>query len=542
MLTEPVAALRRRRRPISDRNVSAIPFRVLDAPHIRDDYYCSILAYSYTAHTLAVAIGSHVYTWTQEGGVQNPPLVPCRLQNYVTSVSFSSTNGGHAILAVARQNGQVTLWSALEERVRHEIRHANSVSCVSFKPIFTYRSPRDLRFPEVACEDLLVGDDLGYVYYYSVEWPEPALRRLDPNWNSAVTALAKISAHSQQICGLAWSPDNKYFVTGGNDNVALLFDISKILKSDGERGRTRISRRAEHHDDPIITTLHRRSSNTELVRGWNRFSEDEIRFGNSGIIMPRRPSRPVGFLDAQTQFRAQESRPSRDPHTLTHPRGMHTRVFVHCAAVKALAFPPWQPSLLATGGGSNDRQIHFFHTGTGAVLALINVFAQVTSLIWSTTKREICATFGYAQPEHKVRIAVFAWPSCECVVSIPWESRILEREVPRALWAIRFPGRPNGQGAEARGRRNARGTGSVRRRRSREGDPWANRTEEEGCIIVAGSDDSIKFHEVWTGEKRGGHDGQGLGSVRGVLGGSRILEGVFEGIEVEDFEEKEVVR
>ena len=64
------------------------------------------MAYSYTARTLAVAIGSHVYIWTEEGGDQNPPLMPFRLQNYVTSVSFSSTNGGHAILAVARQNGQ----------------------------------------------------------------------------------------------------------------------------------------------------------------------------------------------------------------------------------------------------------------------------------------------------------------------------------------------------------------------------------------------------------------------------------------------------
>jgi hypothetical protein len=38
------------------------------------------------------------------------------------------------------------------------------------------------------------------------------------------------------------------------------------------------------------------------------------------------------------------------------------------------------------------------------------------------------------------------------------ESRIIEHEVPRILWAFRFPRMPNGQGdAEARDRRNARG-------------------------------------------------------------------------------------
>ncbi len=60
---------------------------------------------------------------------------------------------------------------------------------------------------------------------------------------------------------------------------------------------------------------------------------------------------------------------------------VHIYSFYHAAAVKALAFAPWQRSLLATGGGSNDRQIHFFHTGSGATLALINVFSQVTSLV-----------------------------------------------------------------------------------------------------------------------------------------------------------------
>jgi WD40 repeat protein len=115
-----------------------------------------------------------VYLDRREGSTESAPdAVP--LQNYVTSVSFSSSNGGHAILATARQNGQVTLWSVLEQRVRHEIGHENSVSCVSFRPTFTYRSSTNMRLPRVVCEDLLVGDDLGDVYYFSIEWPDPAL-------------------------------------------------------------------------------------------------------------------------------------------------------------------------------------------------------------------------------------------------------------------------------------------------------------------------------------------------------------------------------
>src|SRR4030095_10060942 len=117
------------------------------------------------------------------------------------------------------------------------------------------------------------------------------------------------------------------------------------------------------------------------------------------------------------------------------------------AAVKALAFAPWQPSLLATGGGSNDRCIHFYHAPSGGHLATINVHAQVTSLIWRKTRREIASTCVYAQPEHPFRIAVFAWPSCQQVVAIPWGSSserggysaVPDRvgDACRALWAIR---------------------------------------------------------------------------------------------------------
>lgn len=91
----------------------------------------------------------------------------------------------------------------------------------------------------------------------------------------------------------------------------------------------------------------------------------------------------------------------------------------HSAAVKAIAFCPWRDGLVATGGGSNDKCIHFFHTTSGACLATISVSAQVTSLIWSTSRREIAATFGYAQPEHPVRVAVFSWPECLQVAAIP---------------------------------------------------------------------------------------------------------------------------
>lgn len=84
----------------------------------------------------------------------------------------------------------------------------------------------------VRTEDLLVGDELGSVYYYCVEWPD-AYEVAQHGWYGAVTLLAKISIHIQQICGLSFSYDGSMFATGGNDNLCCLFKTSAVLQGTG---------------------------------------------------------------------------------------------------------------------------------------------------------------------------------------------------------------------------------------------------------------------------------------------------------------------
>ena len=38
--------------------------------------------------------------------------------------------------------------------------------------------------------------------------------------------VATLSRHSQEVCGLKWSPDGKYLASGGNDNLLLIWDAS----------------------------------------------------------------------------------------------------------------------------------------------------------------------------------------------------------------------------------------------------------------------------------------------------------------------------
>ncbi|KAL7624746.1 hypothetical protein AAE478_006318 [Parahypoxylon ruwenzoriense] len=279
-----------------------------------------------------------------------------------------------------------------------------------------------------------------------------------------MTLLARIKVHSQQICGLAWSPLGEQFATGGNDNLCCLFDIDRVIGTG---------------TSPNISVRPAESTPTD---------EDEA------IILPYAIN-SEGVTSSSSSLPGFGSTcPGLAPVGKCWPTGSEQHRWRHSAAVKAIAFCPWRQGLIATGGGSNDKCIHFYHTSSGAALATISVAAQVTSLIWSRTRREIAATFGYAQPDHPYRIAVFSWPDCQ------------QEGEHRALYAIAYPGGPS----------------DTYRTKER----LKSRTAEEGCIVVASSDESVKFHEVWMA----GRKATTLGS--GILAGSDILE-MGEGIDKE---------
>lgn len=105
--------------------------------------------------------------------------------------------------------------------------------------------------------------------------------------------VGTLTAHSQEICGLQWSPNGKHLASGANDNI---------------------------------------------VNVWpDKFST----------------SVPVPPIHSFEQ---------------------------HQAAVKAIAWCPWQSSLLASGGGTADRCIKFWNVNSGACLNSIDTKSQVWSL------------------------------------------------------------------------------------------------------------------------------------------------------------------
>ncbi|KAI7881407.1 WD40 repeat-like protein [Lichtheimia hyalospora FSU 10163] len=94
----------------------------------------------------------------------------------------------------------------------------------------------------------------------------------------------------------------------------------------------------------------------------------------------------------------------------------------HVGAIKAIAWCPWNTNLVATGGGREDKHIHFWNASSGARVRSVYTGSQVTSLIWSKHYKEIVSSHGF--PDNQ--LIVWGYPKLNKITEIPGhDSRIL---------------------------------------------------------------------------------------------------------------------
>ena len=77
------------------------------------------------------------------------------------------------------------------------------------------------------------------------------------------------------------------------------------------------------------------------------------------------------------------------------------------AAVKALAWCPWQHNLLATGAGTADRNIRMYDAGCGTLINSQDTGSQVSALLWSRDQKELLSSHGYSQNQ----LTLWSYPS-----------------------------------------------------------------------------------------------------------------------------------
>lgn len=94
----------------------------------------------------------------------------------------------------------------------------------------------------------------------------------------------------------------------------------------------------------------------------------------------------------------------------------------HVAAVKALAWCPFQRNLLATGGGTADRHIRFFNTQQGTQVNSVDTRSQVCSIQWSLTEKELISAHGFSENQ----LTLWKYPSLTPIATLTGHtSRVL---------------------------------------------------------------------------------------------------------------------
>lgn len=349
------------RRPNKRILKSHIPYRVLDAPSLRNDFYSNLISWSHTTANILVGLGCSVYLWSTEIGAQQILKHDFlnKRNDYVTCVSFAPRGSNKFV--VGTKHG----WLYLFDQTKLNKLPSNGNDDEEFGSINIIDQFHSKSMKSITCLEWLnessprngfiFGEENGYINLVLVQ---------DGILSPRFKLVSRFKAQSQQVCGISISYNHQQIAVGGNDNSCSLWDIS------------------------------------------NHMSNPQLKF-----------------------------------------------IFRHEAAIKAVAFCPWSKSLLATGGGTKDKIIKFWHTGTGTLINQIKTDSQITSLIWSKHYKQLVATFGFGDLRKPILLILYNYPTLE---------PILQVQTPLPLRALSSCVSPDGS-----------------------------------SICVATTDETIRFYELW---------------------------------------------
>ena len=141
----------------SHRKISKTPFKVLDAPHLKDDYYLNLLDWS-EQNVLAVGLASNIYLWS----ASTQEVKRLTDLGAETSVSAISWSGKGVHIGIGTSDGSCQIWDTVKHKmVRNMPGHSYRVGAISWAgPIIASGSRdktimlRDFRDPKDSIQTL----------------------------------------------------------------------------------------------------------------------------------------------------------------------------------------------------------------------------------------------------------------------------------------------------------------------------------------------------------------------------------------------------
>ncbi|CAM8973513.1 unnamed protein product [Rhodiola kirilowii] len=224
--------------------------------------------------------------------------------------------------------------------------------------------------------------------------------------DGSTSELVTFDDDSGPVTSVSWAPDGRHIAVGLNNSEVQLWDSTANRQLRTLRGAHQSRVGSLAWNNQILTTggmdgsivnndVRIRSHIVETYRGhtqevcglkWSASGNQLASGGNDNLLH---------IWDRSVVT------PSSSPTQWLH------RMDDHTAAVKALAWCPFQTNLLASGGGGEDRSIKFWNTHTGACLNSVDTGSQVCALLWNKNERELLSSHGFTQNQ----LTLWKYPS-----------------------------------------------------------------------------------------------------------------------------------
>ncbi|KAM2975537.1 hypothetical protein FF1_001689 [Malus domestica] len=239
--------------------------------------------------------------------------------------------------------------------------------------------------------------------------------------NSEVHKLLHVDDQRDFPTSVAWSENAKTLAVGYRRSKLQLWDVET----------SKLVRRFENHKDRIATVAWNGHVLTSGSRDTSIINHD-VRAGSNVASRLQAHKEEVCGLKWSEGGNVLASGGNENLLYIWDSSKMNSSRFLfrfreHCAAVKALAWCPYQSEVLASGGGTEDGCIKLWNTKKGTCIKTIETNAQVCGLEWNRHHKEILSAHGYSRGELiKNQLCIWRYPSMENVGNLNrHRSRIL---------------------------------------------------------------------------------------------------------------------
>ena len=163
------------------------PFKILEAPHIPDDFYYDIFDWS-SNNILGICLANSIYMMNGESDKVTKLYEAFDCES-ITSLRWNESGDQ---LAVGNILGQVSIWDVNKQKEIISLdSHEDRVCALDWRSTLISGS----KDTNIIQHDLRVKKAQINTYQF----------------------------HTQEVCKLMWSPDEQYFCSGGNDNKVLVW-------------------------------------------------------------------------------------------------------------------------------------------------------------------------------------------------------------------------------------------------------------------------------------------------------------------------------